>query len=61
MPKTKMVARDFQMFAGALSTFYIPLFGTPAADVAKRLNARLTDALTYTADEEPDEDNAEVE
>ncbi|MBR5116253.1 MAG: hypothetical protein IK096_04225, partial [Lachnospiraceae bacterium] len=61
MPKTKMVARDFQMFAGELSSFYTPLFGTPAADVAKRLNEKLRDALTYTADDVPDEVNVDVE
>ncbi|MBR5116818.1 MAG: hypothetical protein IK096_07105, partial [Lachnospiraceae bacterium] len=61
MPKTRMVARDFQMFAGELSTFYTPLFGTPAADVARRMNQKLFDALHYTADEEPDDDMAVAE
>ncbi|MCR5178933.1 MAG: hypothetical protein K6C95_08125 [Lachnospiraceae bacterium] len=61
MPNTKMVARDFQMFAGELCTLYSPLFGTPAAEIARRMNERLWDSLTYTVDGDVEVESASVE
>ncbi len=56
MPKTRMIAADFIQFATGVGNFYAPLFGTPAADVAKDIAFKLNECLTVISDEEPDED-----
>lgn len=56
MPNTGMVARDVLAFASGLPSFYNALYGTPAADVVIKLGESLTNAMTYTVEDEPEDE-----
>ena len=59
MGKTTMTASDFHKYAAALDNFYAPLYGTPAANIAKDIAYKMTGATHFISDKEPDFANYE--
>ncbi|MCR4762743.1 MAG: hypothetical protein K5696_04365 [Lachnospiraceae bacterium] len=56
MPNTRMVAKDIITFASGTAGAYPALFGTPGADIAKRIALELPMIITYETDDPDVED-----
>ncbi|MCR5178677.1 MAG: hypothetical protein K6C95_06805 [Lachnospiraceae bacterium] len=53
---TRMTAADLKKFSYTLSSFYPALYGTPAADVARKLNEQFFHTVDYVSDDMVEDD-----